>query len=544
MALDERSSTLHNRINEGTSQHPNASLIRRAAADQVWAQNRSLELSQRYPNRWIAIHDQRVVAVDLDHARCMQLAQACCEMPITFVHTCAPRVPGTNEGVVSGNLDDLPADIRSGSQSVDAETIGRELRDLRYRSVSFDLHGTLVLSRIGWNERIATAFRRVLAAHGFHDVVVRLERIHGPHTAAIIAGVAKFWYDCCAASEEGLIERGEVLPFPPWNPTVRWSLANSYAIAALIADDDERTATDDARAYDEVFFARLRERTWRRPHRKRSSERRRAREEFPGLAAADLPRAVEELRLTDEWRDMGIAVHEQISGSAPADWYATDEQRAIVRSAIDRGLVTCVLSNGSVDAVRACVAQHFPDIPPWQVFTPTTFSGAGKPGPANAAQLLASIGSAMVRNAIEDRSAPPAVAAAIASHRRRRDALRRRWGSASAELYRRVADGARLRNGAGFSTALREALGWFARALGLPEAAVGEMTMHAHEHLHVGNSKYHDALPLLGLGLPFRCIRYDPSDVPQPKPLVRLQRAGDLRPTPHFDDRGAGHDRR
>lgn len=332
------------------------------------------------------------------------------------------------------------------------QEVREHLLDLQYRSVSFDLHGTLVHPRQGWNLRIWEAFRKVLRKYGCTDISDQLEQLFGESGAAdFAAGVAKKYY-----------RRGtpllDELPVLFQSPKVRWSFTNAYALAELIAGDPGNVGLLKQRVGLEIC-------------------------------------------------NMGLEVHEHISRSDPDDWYTTPEQRAVVENALSRGLLVMILSNGSYSSVVECTKRYFPQIPPWQVLTPEVLRDKGKPGPTNAVLLLFSLGCAMVRNAIEGRTAIDGLTRAFPQKSKQR--LLEDWKRSRAKVRAWLAEQT-LQAPHQAIGLLRQGLTEFCAQMGISGSYADALLVMPQQHLHVGNSDHHDALPLVGLGLPFTYLLYAP----------------------------------
>jgi len=441
------------------------------------------DLAERYPQKWLGIKGRRVVAVaDSKHELERAAEPLADEHPILLLRILVNPDEETAAEVAKnpmafGRLSFRGADGRVQEIEVlqsmnDDETdectaaqLIERLRDVRYRSVSFDLHSTLLLPTGGINEVVYNAFKDVLIENGCIDRVVVLEDLFREGAADFVTDLSTNYY----RRMDPLLE---TMPEFLQHPARRWVTANSYTIAQLIAGDPDNIS---------VLIDRL--------------------------GHGDVKRS------QDRLIRMGWGVQKRISGSRSENWYTTEEQRGIIRATLKRGLLIAILSNGMQSSVSDCAKRYFPEIPSWQVFTPQALKDTGKPSLTNAALFLMSLGCAMVRNAIEGRPAPEEAVRALP---RRRQGILGRWMKSRAavanRVYRELTDSQKTGSIEAPLSIIRDALREFCARMKMPESTAESLMIMPHQHLHVGNSDYHDSLPFVGLGLPFDYALYSAKD--------------------------------
>ena len=443
----------------------------------LWFRANQGSIMGRHPDMYVAIARRRVLGArkTLEEINVLASRVGASVGPVLVIHGSSVRADDPRlhdperSALVPAGIESVRPKLwtppEDGEQKVlvSERELTFELSDLSLRSVSFDLHATLVLPTEDWNLRIYSAFKSVLAEAGMDGLLRELEETCGVKRAAdYAAGVADRFYHRL----DDLVQDDAVLQ----DPRNRWSLVNNYALVEL--------AVGDARHIG-AFFERI-------------------------GCAGDPQRGAPRLIA------MGREVHERISGSKADTWITISEQQAVAGYVRDRGLIMMILSNGSQDAVTECVNLHYPWIPDWHILTPAALGGAGKPSVANAGLLLFQAGCIILRDAIEGKSAPKRVVSSLP--RRSKVKLRKAWKRAVEEAHRELLDGL-----AGAPTdalgRIHEALTVVCRKLGAHPRCIEDLLIAPNEHLHVGNSAYHDHLPVVGLGLPIKHRFYAPTEL-------------------------------
>ncbi len=448
-----------------------------------WARLNMEPLAERYPGKYIGVQRSRVVVVADSEAELVKTAESMDKRnPISVFHILINPDQSTAEQVTTNpmsfsrfysrtkdgdveSIDILPSVNDDDAEECTAAEVIERLKDLSYRSASFDLHGTLLLPKKGLNEVVYGAFRSVMIENKCGDDIERLEERLGNEAADYVAKISTEYY----RKADPLLD---TMPHLLQHSVPRWVIANCYTIAELISGDMDNIAP---------LIEKLGQGDVKRCHERHSA--------------------------------MGIQVQKRISGSKPEAWYATAEQESIVNATLERGLLIAILSNGTQSSVSDCAQRYFPKIPRWQIFTPHVLKGTGKPSLTNSALFLMSLGCAIVRNAIEGGPAPEDVVRALP---RQRQGLVERWKKARAEIrdkvYEVVTDSQKIGSTEATIGVVRNALRQFCTRLGMSESTSESILILPHQNLHVGNSSYHDTLPDLGLSLPFDYILYSAKD--------------------------------
>ncbi len=229
-----------------------------------------------------------------------------------------------------------------GAHVLNANTLRKAILDKDLRSVSFDLHFTLVTSRKSRFEHIYQAFCETLASHGFSEIVEKLENEYGRTEALnLVNDASQSFYDHLHEACEESVE---------WDSVWRWRQTNGNVLEALL-ERYEPEATSAHGGNDRILFRM-----------------------FADPFQTTLGRVVPELvkRMADE-------VRIRISGSEPDDWRAGKTEIEIVGLAFERKLDIFIWSNGTQDSVEACAKRWYPRIQRQRVFTPGRLAGTGKP---------------------------------------------------------------------------------------------------------------------------------------------------------------------
>ncbi len=439
-------------------------------------------LGQHYPNKWVGVNGAGVVAVADSKPDLLRAAMPIADEagPVSLFHVLLNPDQGTVEEPgqkplsfgrlsvrTSGGIQkiDVPPVLEDETGECTAAVVIERLRDIRYRSASFDLHCTLLLPKRGLNDVIYSAFRSVLRENGCGDRIELLENLFAEKAADVVAAFSIHYY----RKTDILLER---MPVMLQHPASRWTMVNNYVISEICAGGPGHV----------------------------------------GVLIDSLGRGNHDLGV-ERFVNMGREIQKRISGSSPEAWYVTAEQKGIVEAATERGLLIAILSNGTQSSVCDCAKRYFPEIPAWQIFTPQVLKDTGKPSLTNAALFLLSLGCAMVRNAIEGRPAPEDVVRALP---RQRQGIVESWKKARTAVvdtvYREVTDSQKTNSTEATFSVVRGALREFCARMGMPESAGESLVIMPHQHLHVGNSSYHDSLPFVGLGLPFDYLFYTAKD--------------------------------
>lgn len=449
-----------------------------------WARRHMEDIGGMYPNKWIGIKGERVVAVRDSEAELERAVEPLIDkiQPISIFRILKNPDPKTENEVRQNPLafgvtyyQSSDGDIERVEQpplhehdvtedSCASEVIDR-LKDLRYRSVSFDLHSTLLLPRGGLNDVVYSAFKSVLIDYGFSSTVDILNSCFGENAAEQVASLSTVYY----RRADSLLES---MPDIFQHPAPRWVMANNYTIVHLIVGDPDHV----------------------------------------GLVIRKLGN--NDIKLgTKRLIAMGREVQKRISGSRPEAWYFTAEQKGIVDAAIERGILISILSNGTQSSVIDCAKCYFPEIPAWQIFTPKALKDTGKPSLVNSALFLLSLGCAIVRNAMEGRPAPEEI---VRSLPKQSQLTVEKWRKARAyvvnRVYEEVTNSQKTNTAENTLGVIRVALREFCTRVKMPDSVSDSLAILPHQHLHVGNSGYHDSLPDVGLGLPFDYILYTAKD--------------------------------
>jgi hypothetical protein len=460
-----------------------------AAADSRWFRQNMEPLAERYPNKWLGIQGGKVAVVadskpELERAvrRTLDL-----RVPVTIGQMLVDPGPEKMAQVAKNPLSAGIVFSRNGDQvqrmyiqprvkeddggenpeDCDAGEVMEHLMDLKYRSVSFDLHGTLLLPKRGWNARIYEAVRGVLVENGCLGEVERFEGIVGEtmDPADFVSTISTDYY----RRADTLLE---TMPEIMQHSKERWVMANAYTIAEITTGHCDNV---------EILLRKL--------------------------GRGDPKKGIAPLI------EMSRDVQRRISGSGPEDWYATPAERRIIDTAVERGMLISIISNGTHASVVDCARRYFPEIPAWQVFTPEIMRGTGKPSLTNSALFVFGLGCAIVRNAMEGRRAPEEVAQAVP---RQRDHIAERWKKAKAAardmLYTEVTEAQKKESTADVFGLVRKAVHEFCVRMEMRGNVEDCLIVAPHNHLHVGNSKYHDSLPTVGLSLGFKYIFYSAHD--------------------------------
>ncbi len=226
--------------------------------------------------------------------------------------------------------------------TIDAGMLRRLILDPDLRSISFDLHLTLVSPRSSRNEHIYRAFCRALEHHGFANVVKAFEAEQGYPLALQLI---------CEASDHFHLFLDEVLEHS-WDSIHRWHMTNATILEALL----ERYEPGAPPAQNDPWNHRLESRVYAEPFQR------------------TLGRATPDIVAT-----MSREIRLGISGSQPDDWEADAREIDLVDLALKRGLHVFIWSNGTQSSVEACSQRWFPGIPRRHVFTPDRLAGTGKP---------------------------------------------------------------------------------------------------------------------------------------------------------------------
>lgn len=361
-----------------------------------------------------------------------------------------------------------------------------------HRSISFDLHQTLVIDRERRNKIICQRTIEVCKKY-FPHISRRMGVPTNRQTENIIAWLAWSYYVDCRAGRNEISSR--LLKVDKDDPASIWSLVDAHVVAHWVETHAPPTVSAGQRLdMFDSFWQRLGKLVDQR---------------HSGVDGPTRDKLIAEL-----WFEIGREVHEGIPGSEPNAWYVTDEQKVIVKAVVESGLVWCILSNGGQKAAEACTAAYFPVIKPWQVLTPQRLGGTSKPGEVNAALLLASVGAIMVRNAIEGSPSSDALRNACAGRKKK---LRAAWNGAYRNLiadvrYRLI----NLTRPWRRLDQVKAGLESFLDQLQLPAALVEVIYVSPRQHLHVGNSEFHDSLQELD-GEQFTCLLYQPEDATRKK---------------------------
>jgi hypothetical protein len=448
-----------------------------------WARSHMEYLGQNYPDKWVGVSGERVVAVAESKPELMRAVMPLTDRqePVLLFHVLVNpdqriveeiskrplsfgrlSVPASDGGVQTINVPPVLEDETN--ECTAAEVIER-LRDIRYRSASFDLHCTLLLPKKGLNDVIYGAFKSVLTENGLRDRIERLENVFGEKAPDVVAAFSIHYY----RKADILLER---MPYLLQHPASRWTMVNNYVVSEIASGGPGHVAAL-----------------------------------IDKLGQGDHERGVE------RFANMGREIQRRISGSKPEAWYFTAEQRGIIDAATERGLLISILSNGTQSSVCDCTKRYFPEIPSWQIFTPQVLKDTGKPSLTNAALFILSLGCVIVRNAIEGRPAPEDVVHALP---RQKQGIVERWKKSRAamvdKVYHEVTDSQKTDSTEATFSVVRDALREFCTRMGMPESTGESLLLLPHQHLHVGNSSYHDSLPCVGLGLPFDYVFYTAKD--------------------------------
>lgn len=221
----------------------------------------------------------------------------------------------------------------------DPESLLEAIRDKDLRSISFDLHCTLVTPAIKLEEHIYAAFRKVLLQRGCHGTLDTLEKFYGERAAGIVANLSDRFYVSVTEDMDA--------PSREFADSVRrWRLANMDVLYRLIANAAMGDVEHDIYSYDLYEDPEV--------------------NELPNITRADL-------------ECMATEVQTCISGSSAAHWKAGEIEKELVSEAFRRGLDVFIWSNGTQASVEDCITAYFPMIPLKNVFTPRRLDGTGKP---------------------------------------------------------------------------------------------------------------------------------------------------------------------